>query len=65
MHYLQHLKTGLNVDSTGFLGRVGFDQFHAEHVPMPAAYLEIAGVPLAEKIASDAAHVTGRIWKIW
>lgn len=48
----------LNDDSTDFLGQVGFDQCHAEHVQMPVADLEIAGVPLAEKTASDVAHVT-------
>lgn len=59
MHYQQYQKTGLNDDLTDFLGRVGSGQYHAEHVQIAAAYPEIAGVPLAEKIASDVGHVTG------
>lgn len=59
MHCWQFQKTGLNGDSTDFLGWVDFGWCHAECAQKTTAYSEIAGAPVVEKIASDAVLVTG------
>lgn len=58
MHYLHLQKTGLDDDSTDFLGWVGFDPCHAGHVQKAAADSEIAGAPMSEKTASAVVQAT-------
>lgn len=61
MHYLQDLKTDLNDDSTGFLG---FDQGHVELIQKQAAYSEIVGIPMVERIAFDVDRASEDSFKL-